>query len=1008
MKFKNTDKVVHVDIRHDSKQGITDMLYRQVINGEIHQSALGKTTSVFIDRSQSGCVFAAVAVKNLAIPNFSGAELKNIKNYESLYDNSIIVNDDRLLSGYRSRILDLTVTEADKAIILTDQPIKNAGIGMIMKSIHDQSITLVICDDSQYAKYRTALDAGQALDKFFVEDRKNAAAYSKIIDFENGKSVHKTIYDKLEEANDSSIIFKIAQAGRSFGWGQMTRVINDFLLDHSAKEGIKLLGQEAQIEAFLDFAKKDAGKFELIPDNTLEKIYESQAYKTAIRDLKKHGFGVSKTQQFNSAQAAGFFSLKEDLRGQVRNSNIFFNLSDMGAGKTLMTVQSIFMLDYQLAKNAKALANDKLGSDRINSMFAPNKQLIAPKLSVKSSWLDTFKIFYDVQRIDDDTYKLSFNCGGITVKSTLNVSAFTAKKNAIAISKKLPQEAYGAYLIIDEIHQLMVRRLRKSKFMPSTTDLSKYRIFALSGTLSNMTVSQWGNLIKLLDLDVAIDGKYTSRLLSSLTAGDADKEADSKYYDLASEISESVKTIDKVKRTFDSDLKIDQPVINAKTRKTMADKLYDMNFGAKALSLTPAASGKQAAEALIDKNFAMHTIKEIDVPNFRLFYQLVAHQAVTAESQTIAQELFGSSKTQHKAQIIKGKSSLEKKDLLVLKKLHKIAADGNLYKSEALASKINNAILNVNDGLSKDTVYDIINKAASSNTSFLKYLTSQGLDILEEIKQSQLMAQPKLEDTVKFKILTDLLNEGKDDTFLVVVSTYEASVKLSKALGIDYFTKEEMRDQLDYQDTLDEMFAKQNVVIAPQDMIKSSLDLVAANRLVQYQLNDEIADIIQTQNRINRVGQTRETRAFYLATDLLQENIIKLFLDTYRDIKVAHKGITELFVDPSKSVDVISDYMSEAFKAIDLEDAENKDSADDGHAEVVETAKQADEDVIADENGEVFLFDPKAFEVEVKNAKKEAETAKETSDYFTQSVIEGQTNILDPIESALSVGLILI
>lgn len=1008
MKFKDTDKVVHVNLNHDSKQGITDILYRRVMGGEIHQQALGKTTSIFIDQARGGCVFAAVAVKDLIVPDFSEAELKNLKSYEALYDNSLIFSDDRLLADYQSRmrtlLRDLVVTTADGAFILTEKPIENAGIGMIMKAIHEQETIIIVCDDSQYAKYRTALDAGRALDEFFIQDRRNAMAYSKIVDAQNGRYVHKTIYDKLAETGDSSIIFKIAQAGRSFGWSQMTSVINDFLLDHPAKEGIKLLGQEAQIEAFLNFAKKDAGKFELIPDKALENIYQSKAYKTAVGCLKKHGFGISKTQQFNSAQAAGFFSLKEDLRQQVRNSNIFFNLSDMGAGKTLMTVQSIFMLDYQLAKNAETLSSKKLGDDRIEAMIAPNKQLIAPKLSVKSSWVDTFKIFYDVKKIDDDTYKLSFNCGGINVESTLYVSAFTAKKNAISVSKKLPQEAYGAYLIIDEIHQLMVRRLNKSKFMPTGTDLSKYRIFALSGTLSNMTVSQWGNLVKLLDLDVVIDNKYGTHTLSSYSASDADKESDSKYFDLADEISNSVKTVDKMKRTFDSDLEVDKPVINAK-KKTMAQKLYDMTFGAKALSMTPAADDKSIAEALIDKNFSMHTVKEIDVPNFRLFYQLVAHQAVTAESQVIAKELFGEAKTQHKAQIIKGKSSLSLTDLRVLKKLHKIAADGSLYKSEALASKINNAILNVNDGLSKDTVYDIINKAASSNTRFLKYLTSQGLDILEEIKQSQLMTQPSVKDTVKFKILTDLLNEGKDDTFLVVVSTYDASVKLSKALGIAHFTKEEMKDQLDYQATLDKMFAKQNVVVAPQDMIKSSLDLVAANRLVQYQLNDEIADIIQTQNRINRVGQRRETKAFYLATDLLQENIIKLFLDTYRDIKVAHKGITELFVDPSKSVDVISDYMAEAFKAIDLEEDENAENVVQDSAENVQAA---DEDVIADEDNEVLLFDPKAFEVEVKTAKKEEGTANEEADYFTKSVIEGQMSILDPVESALSVGLILI
>src|SRR5699024_705027 len=106
-----------------------------------------------------------------------------------------------------------------------------------------------------------------------------------------------------------------------------------------------------------------------------------------------------------------------------------------------------------------------------------------------------------------------------------------------------------------------------------------------------------------------------------------------------------------------------------------------------------------------------------------------------------------------------------------------------------------------------------------------------------------------------------------------------------------------------------------------QSMIKSSLDLVQANVLIQYQLNEDISDIIQTQNRINRVGQTRETRAYYLATDELQENIINLFLSTYRDIKVAHKGITELFINPAKQVDVVNDFMDKAFKNLKKEES---------------------------------------------------------------------------------------
>lgn len=86
-------------------------------------------------------------------------------------------------------------------------------------------------------------------------------------------------------------------------------------------------------------------------------------------------------------------------------------------------------------------------------------------------------------------------------------------------------------------------------------------------------------------------------------------------------------------------------------------------------------------------------------------------------------------------------------------------------------------------------------------------------------------------------------------------------------------------------------------------------------------MNTEISDIIQTQNRINRIGQTRETKAYYIATDSLQKNIIDLFLETYKNIRVAHKGIVELFVDMSSQVNVVNDYISKAMQNIETTDA---------------------------------------------------------------------------------------
>lgn len=74
--------------------------------------------------------------------------------------------------------------------------------------------------------------------------------------------------------------------------------------------------------------------------------------------------------------------------------------------------------------------------------------------------------------------------------------------------------------------------------------------------------------------------------------------------------------------------------------------------------------------------------------------------------------------------------------------------------------------------------------------------------------------------------------------------------------------------------------------------------------------------MLQTQNRINRIGQTRETKAYYIATDELQNNIIESFLQTYQNIDVAHKGIIELFTDMSDKINITNDYINDAMRKI--------------------------------------------------------------------------------------------
>ena len=61
----------------------------------------------------------------------------------------------------------------------------------------------------------------------------------------------------------------------------------------------------------------------------------------------------------------------------------------------------------------------------------------------------------------------------------------------------------------------------------------------------------------------------------------------------------------------------------------------------------------------------------------------------------------------------------------------------------------------------------------------------------------------------------------------------------------------------------------------------------------------------------------------------MQENLIELFLESYRNIRVAHKGIVELFTDITSQINVINDYLERAFKKLEQSDEEEP-------AEVVE------------------------------------------------------------------------
>lgn len=667
--------------------------------------------------------------------------------------------------------------------------------------------------------------------------------------------------------------------------------------------------QEEQVSLFLEFNNKLSDDVvETVSDDLINTLKETDVYQTTMDKLTSHGFKLSPTQQFNSLQHLGLV---------LQNENkVMYNLSDMGSGKTLMTVETIVLAqEFNAQTILKQLTEQNINLERVELQL-PTINIIAPTLSLNSSWINTFKLFWDLTQVDEYHYQYSMTDNGITLIGNIYLSGFTVNNGKIYVPEKLPHPlSTQNFLIIDEIHQLIARGIRADKFVERhpnyTIDIyNDYYTFVLSGTLANLTTANWFNMINFLSLP---DKKWTG---GYHTTAELAKRSETMVSENTQELRTFAETITTLQRR-EFDPSYVGETIDVKQRKlTNREYLFHLMYGTNIVDFTN-RQNTDLSHLLRNNVDLIIEPQLLSTPNFELFYKLVSPSVVTAESIQIATELFGEQAEQHKAQVIKTKSSLTAEDLNILKTLHKIVSDSHIYKSQSLATRLANAILNLNDGLSKTSIYDLLNSAATTNTSFLTYLTTLDVQLLEKIQTSGLIQSPKLEDTEKFKILVDLLDNHKEDTFLIVVNTPDVVIKLSNALGIGHLTLKEMRDELNYQYVIDELYTKQNIVIVPQYMIKSSLDLVQANHLIQYQLNSDISDIIQTQNRINRIGQTRETRATYIATDVLQENIIELFLETYRNIKVAHKGIVELFVDMEQQIDVVSDYLANALDAIE-------------------------------------------------------------------------------------------
>lgn len=686
---------------------------------------------------------------------------------------------------------------------------------------------------------------------------------------------------------------------------QLISVAEKILSEINPEHRYPLPTQEEQIALFLEMNKQKENKVsELVSDEFIERMQNHIAYKHICDQLTKGGFKLSPTQQFNSLQHAGLI-----LSNKAR---VLYNLSDMGAGKTLMTVESIMLAQHITAVKVAKQLKDK-NTERLQSISLPAIHIIAPTLSLKSSWIKTFELFVPLTKVDEQTYAYKIEERGFTFNGSIHLAGFTVKNGNVYVSALAPKATSltSDYLIIDEVHQLLHRSIKLSKFITKEkTDTliahDQYRTFVLSGTLANLTTEQWFNLIQLLGIP---DDAWSP--VGQCTTSRYNDYIDSKKTTLRNALSQmAINITTQQNREFDpatiaqDRLQIDEATMTAR------ESYFHTIYGP---SIVKFQNGQDIADMLSGKRFSLELNPSVlKATNFELFYKLVSDSVVTAQSIQIATELFGEQQEQHKATVIKTKSPLTSDDISLLKRLHKIVEDVNIYKSRHIATRIANAILNLNDGLQTHTIYDILNQSAEKNTKFLSYLTQMDIRLLEDIAGSNLIHTPVLEETEKFAIVKDILQKEKDETFLIVVNTPETAITLSNALGVKSLSIKEMKDELNYQDVIDALYTKQNVVIVPQHMIKSSLDLVQANRLIQYQLNTDVSDIIQTQNRINRIGQTRETKAYYIATDVLQENIIELFLETYRNIKVAHKGIVELFVDMEQQIDVVSDYLANA------------------------------------------------------------------------------------------------
>lgn len=690
-----------------------------------------------------------------------------------IYDNGyFLITTASSIDGQNVNLSKVTITEKG---VYYGEFIEESLKGFIQ--VHNEGVFthLYILPTSLYETYLLGVSYKQSVNNLVEK----YPVYNNII-IENDDTLTKynlsTILDLLSPEEVNKFVTNLTDS-RPFKHKQ---IVDEMLSTLKISKNMTLLSQEEKVEAFLTFSKLDQiSVTEIVSDEIIDNIKSSKYYKHIVDKLKEKGYGLSETQQKNTLQSVGL--LTQYYKHSV--APIVYNLSDMGSGKTLMTVESIFLLDLGSINNYLTSNREKL-DQYINEIRLPDKHIIAPKLSIKSSWVNTFKIFYDVNTISENEYELTVEYEGITYKSKLYTSPFTVKGGKIYTEEILPMYDYKAYLIIDEIHQIVKRKVGRTKFFSkNVVPHSDYYSFVLSGTLSNLTTQEWYNFSNFMGITINEEIKnHTSRDEFVLN---------NKRKHLQSRVHNTYRTLSDFGKIVETDYHDLEPTtIDAKKYDSKED-LFHLMYSPKIIN-----TNNQTMDNALKNNEVelVHNSDILDTPNFELFYTLVGSNAITAESIQIAEELFGKQKTQHNSDVIKTVSSLKPKDLELLKTVHELAQNHKQYKSTLIANKLNNALLNMNDGLQTENVFDIVLHHSKVNTKFMEYLTSLDDKLLFKLRDSTLVKSSKLEDTEKFKIVKDLLEKEKNETFLIVVNDYKAMETLSKALGYNHLTKEQVRE----------------------------------------------------------------------------------------------------------------------------------------------------------------------------------------------------------------------